>query len=270
MVIYSVKETTQEQQLEGMVKLYSWNVNGIRAVQKKGFIDWVVETDPDILCLQETKAQVEQLDDELVNIPGYYSYFNSAERKGYSGTAVYTKIKPIRVWTGLPNERFNAEGRTISMEFDDFILMNIYFPNGKSKEERLQFKMDFYDELQAYVVGLVEEGKNVIVCGDYNTAHNEIDLKNPKTNEKSSGFLPIERKWMDGFEKSGFVDIFRHIYPEEVKYSWWSYRFKARQNNAGWRIDYFFVNEAFVDKVKVAEIHNEVMGSDHCPISIII
>jgi exodeoxyribonuclease-3 len=250
------------------MKIYSWNVNGIRAVKKKGFLEWIKTEQPDILCIQETKAQEDQLDDDLINIPGYYSYFNSAEKKGYSGTAVYTKIKPKKVWTGLPDEKFNNEGRTLNLEFDDFILMNIYFPNGKQRDERLNFKMDFYEEFQAYVIKLVNEGKNIVACGDYNTAHNEIDLKNPQSNSKVSGFLPEERAWIDRFIESGFVDVFRRFYPDKIKYSWWSYMFKARENNAGWRIDYFFVNEAFMSKIDEADIHNEVMGSDHCPVSI--
>jgi len=252
------------------MKIFSWNVNGIRAVAKKGFLEWIQIEGPDILCLQETKAQEEQLDETLLNIPGYKAYFNSAEKKGYSGTAIYTKITPDSVWYGLPEDRFNNEGRTINMDFGDFVLMNIYFPNGKQRDERLQFKMDFYEAFQEYATGLVKKGKNLVVCGDYNTAHHEIDLKNPQSNKKTSGFLPEERAWMDRFEASGFVDTYRSLNPETVKYSWWSYMFKARENNAGWRIDYFFVNQEFMEQVLEAEIHTEVMGSDHCPISITI
>jgi exodeoxyribonuclease III len=252
------------------MKIYSWNVNGIRAAKKKGFLEWVQQTQPDILCLQETKAQKEQLEEDLINIEGYYSFFNSAEKKGYSGTAIYSKIQPLREWYGLPQDKFNHEGRTINLEFEDFILMNIYFPNGKQRDERLQFKMDFYEALQDYAQELVTEGKNVIICGDYNTAHHEIDLKNPKANASVSGFLPEERAWMDRFSESGFVDTFRHLHPDEIKYSWWSYMFHARENNAGWRIDYFFVNEAYLSHINEASIHDEVMGSDHCPVSITI
>lgn len=250
------------------MKLFSFNVNGIRAIEKKGFIDWVNEVQPDILCLQEIKAMEDQLSDELKNIPGYKVIIHSAERKGYSGTAIYYKEDPIKIWTGLPNQKFNTEGRTIIMEYEDFILMNIYFPNGQSNEERLAFKMEFYDEFLNYSNELISQGKNLIVTGDYNVAHNEIDLKNPKANEKRSGFLPMERHWMDKYIENGYIDTFRYFNPEEVKYSWWSYRFSARKNNAGWRIDYFFVNKDFIDRVINTEIHNDVMGSDHCPISL--
>lgn len=252
------------------MKIYCWNVNGIRAIQKKGFLEWISQEQPDILCLQETKAQQDQLEDQLINIPGYHSYFHSAEKKGYSGTAIYSKIKPLEVWTGLPEERFNTEGRTIIAKYEDFILMNIYFPNGKQREERLQFKMDFYRAFQAYATKLVDQGNHVIVCGDYNTAHNEMDLANPESNNKISGFLPEERAWMDRFIQSGFIDVFRHFYPDKVQYTWWSYMFKARENNVGWRIDYFFINSSMLDKVESVAIHNEVLGSDHCPLSLTI
>lgn len=250
------------------MKIYSWNVNGIRAVQKKGFLEWITHEQPDILCLQETKAQQDQLDDQLINIPGYHAYFHSADKKGYSGTAIYSKIKPLEVWTGLPEERFNAEGRTLIARYEDFILMNIYFPNGKLREERLQFKMDFYKNFHEYALDLVKQGNHVVICGDYNTAHNEIDLTNPKSNSKISGFLPEERAWMDCFVESGFVDVFRYFYPQKEMYTWWSYMFKARENNVGWRIDYFFVNSQMMYKIENVAIHNEVLGSDHCPISL--
>jgi len=250
------------------MKIYSWNVNGIRAAERKGFIEWVENTEMDILCIQETKAHVEQLNDKLININGYKSFFNSGERKGYSGTAVYYKKEPNKIWTGLPDEKFNNEGRTINMEYDDFVIMNIYFPNGKQKDERLKFKMEFYDELLDYANKIKESGKEVIICGDVNTAHNEIDLKNPESNSKYSGFLPEERAWIDKFLDNGYKDTFRELHPDEVKYSWWSYRFKAREKNVGWRIDYFYVSDGLMDRVKSSEIHNEIMGSDHCPISL--
>lgn len=250
------------------MKLYSWNVNGIRAVAGKGFVDWVLSESPDILCLQETKAEFDQLDGSLRDIPGYKAFFHSGNRKGYSGTAVYYKNEPLSIKTGLSDERFNHEGRTIVLEYPEFTLFNIYFPNGQKDDERLQFKMDFYDCFQKDVNHLVAEGKKVIICGDVNTAHNEIDLKNPKSNAKRSGFLPIERAWMDRFFADGYVDTFRYLYPKTVKYSWWSYRFNARANNAGWRIDYFFMSNNALPLLKDAEIHNEVMGSDHCPVSI--
>lgn len=250
------------------MRLYSWNVNGLRAVAQKNFLPWVHETQPDILCLQETKVHEHQLDETLTQIEGYQSYFHFAERKGYSGTAVYYKREPLSIRTGLSDPRFNTEGRTIILEYPEFTLFNIYFPNGQQSDERLNFKLDFYDCFLKDANALVEQGKKVIVCGDVNTAHREIDLKNPKSNAKRSGFLPIEREWIDRFISEGYVDTFRHFYPGTIQYSWWSYRFNARKNNAGWRIDYFFVSENTMDIVKNAAIHDEVMGSDHCPISL--
>lgn len=215
------------------MKIFSWNVNGIRAVQKKGFIEWVLKEKPDILCLQETKAHIEQLDDELVNIPGYYSYFSSGERKGYSGVATYTKQKPLSVSHGIGVERFDSEGRILVTEYPEFTLLNIYFPNGQKDEDRLKYKMEFYDAILDYCEELKKQGKKLIISGDYNTAHKEIDLKNPKENEDRSGFLPIERAWLDKFISYGYIDTFRYFYPDEEKYSWWSYKFKARDRNIG-------------------------------------
>jgi exodeoxyribonuclease-3 len=248
------------------MKIYSWNVNGIRAVQKKGFIEWVKQESPDVLCLQETKANQDQLDDELINIEGYKSYFNSAERKGYSGVAVYTKEEPLSVDYGLGIDKFDSEGRVIICEYPAFTLLNIYFPNGQKDDERLNYKMEFYDAVLEYCNNEVSKGKKLVVSGDYNTAHNEIDLKNPKANSTRSGFLPIERAWVDKFIANGYIDTFRYLNPETVKYSWWSYRFNARKNNAGWRIDYHFVSENFKTQIKDTEILNDVLGSDHCPV----
>lgn len=248
------------------MKIYSWNVNGIRAIKKKGFLEWVKEESPDILCIQETKAHIEQLDESLLNIEGYEAFFCSGERKGYSGVAVYTKEKPITVKKGIGISKFDSEGRILILEYESFILFNIYFPNGQKDDDRLNYKLEFYDAILEYCDALKEQGKKLVICGDYNTAHEEIDLKNPKSNEKRSGFLPIERAWMDKFIKHGYVDTFRRLYPEKVKYSWWSYRFNARKNNAGWRIDYHFVSDNLFEKVRSAEILNEVMGSDHCPV----
>ncbi|QZY53763.1 exodeoxyribonuclease III [Crassaminicella profunda] len=250
------------------MKIYSWNVNGIRAIKKKGFLEWMEEENPDILCIQETKAHKEQLDESLLNIEGYEAFFCSGERKGYSGVAVYTKLEPITVKTGIGIERFDSEGRILILEYEEFTLLNIYFPNGQKDDERLKYKLEFYDAILAYCDGLKEMGKKLVICGDYNTAHKEIDLKNPKTNEKRSGFLPIERAWIDKFISHGYIDTFRTLYLEEVKYSWWSYRFNARKNNAGWRIDYHFVSDNLFEKVKDAKILNEVMGSDHCPVTL--
>lgn len=250
------------------MKIYSWNVNGLRAVSKKGFFEFISNDNPDILCIQETKLQLDNLSEELQNINGYYSYFSCAEKKGYSGVATYTKEKPISVKYGMGIERFDSEGRILITELSKFILFNIYFPNGQKDDERLKYKMDFYDALLDYLNKLKVEGKKLIICGDYNTAHNEIDIKNAKANEKYSGFLPIERAWIDKFISEGYVDTFRSIHKDEVKYSWWSYRFKARERNAGWRIDYFFVTENLIKNVNSADILNEVMGSDHCPVTI--
>lgn len=248
--------------------IYSWNVNGLRAISGKGFFQFISDKSPDILCIQETKLQEDKLTDELKDIEGYYSNFSFAEKKGYSGVATYSKEKPLSVKHGIGVEKFDSEGRVLITEFHDFILFNIYFPNGQKDEERLNYKMEFYDILLDYLNALKLDGKKLIICGDYNTAHNEIDIKNAKANEKYSGFLPIERAWMDKFILEGYVDTFRKFHPEEVKYSWWSYRFKAREKNVGWRIDYFFITENLIDKINSAEILNEVMGSDHCPIKI--
>lgn len=252
------------------MKIISWNVNGLRAVAKKGFFDWVLEENPDILCIQETKLQKEQLDEELINLRGKYkyAYFSFADKKGYSGVATYTNIEPIKVSHGLGVERFDNEGRIVQTEFENFILLNIYFPNGQRDEVRLQYKLDFYDRLLEYCNSLVEDGKKLIVCGDYNTAHTEKDIKNAKSNEKTSGFLPIERAWIDKFIANGYTDVYRKINPDKIEYSWWSYMFKARERNTGWRIDYHFVSDNLLDKVKDARILTEVMGSDHCPITL--
>ncbi|MCD6204900.1 MAG: exodeoxyribonuclease III [Candidatus Marinimicrobia bacterium] len=250
------------------MQLISWNVNGIRSAYRKGFMDWLKHQNPDILAIQETKARMDVLPHDLLNIQGYHSIFSSAEKKGYSGVALYTKQKPQQVSTGLGISRFDQEGRTIIADYGDFVLFNIYFPNGQKNEERLQFKMDFYDAFLGVVDARVREGRNVIVCGDVNTAHREIDLARPKENENISGFLPIEREWMDKFISHGWVDTFRMFHPEPGNYTWWSMRTRARERNVGWRIDYFFVNEGFKDRVKDAFILSDVMGSDHCPIGL--
>ncbi len=250
------------------MKIYSWNVNGLRAILKKGFLEWVNEESPDILCIQETKLQENQLEDNFKNIEGYYSYFSFAEKKGYSGVATYTKQKPIAVRHGIGIERFDSEGRIVITEFENFTLLNIYFPNGQMNEERLNYKMEFYDAMLHYCNSLVKEGKRLVICGDYNTAHTEMDIKNAKGNEKTSGFLEIERAWLDKFIANGYTDTFRCVNPKEVKYSWWSYMFKARERNVGWRIDYHFVSNNLLANVKDAQILNEVVGSDHCPVVI--
>ena len=250
------------------MRILSWNVNGIRAADKKGFYNWFKKDQPDILCLQEIKAMEEQFPPHLRNTPNYNVYVRSAERKGYSGVATYAKEKPIDVKTGFGIEKFDDEGRILITEYPGFVLFNIYFPNGKRDQERLDYKLDFYDTFLAYADNLKAEGKNIVVCGDFNTAHKEIDLARPKENEKISGFLPIERAWIDTFIDHGYVDTFRHFNKEPGQYSWWDMKTKARERNVGWRIDYFFVNKEFISKVKNAFIMKDVMGSDHCPVGI--
>ncbi|MBI5681280.1 MAG: exodeoxyribonuclease III [Methanobacterium sp.] len=250
------------------IKIISWNVNGIRAIHKKGFVKWLLDENPDILCIQETKASQDQLPRALKHVDGYHSYFLAAERKGYSGVAIYTKIKPEKIEYGFGVPEFDREGRTLVADYGDFILLNIYFPNGKMSDERLKYKLEFYDTLLDYANNLKENGKNVVICGDLNTAHKEIDLARPKENEKISGFLPVERAWIDKFLSNGYSDTFRMFNTESENYTWWSYRTRARERNVGWRLDYFFVNNEFKDKIKSAYILNEVMGSDHCPVGI--
>jgi exodeoxyribonuclease III len=250
------------------IRILSWNVNGIRAVHKKGFLEWFKSDNPDILCIQETKATRKQVPPDLRNVEGYHVYFNQAERKGYSGTALYTRIKPEKVDYGLKIDKFDLEGRTIIADYGDFILFNVYFPNGKMSPERLQYKMDFYDAFLEYADKLKEDGRNIVVCGDVNTAHQAIDLARPKENEKISGFLPEERAWIDKFLSHGYVDTFREFNKEENQYTWWSYRTRARERNVGWRLDYFFVNQEFTKQVESSYILSEVMGSDHCPVGI--
>ena len=250
------------------MKLISWNVNGVRAVVKKGFLDWLDQAQPDILCLQETKAHVDQLAAEILTDHGYHTYWHSGERRGYSGVATFCKEEPLYVQEGLGIERYDAEGRVLVTEHENFLLYNIYFPNGQKDNERLQYKLDFYDDLLPIINEQVESGNNVVVTGDWNTAHHSIDLARPKQNVNTSGFMPIERKKLDMFVENGWIDTFRLFHQEGERYSWWTYRFGARERNVGWRIDYFFVNEGFLDNVEDADIHDEIMGSDHCPVSL--
>lgn len=247
------------------MKLISWNVNGIRACVKKGFLDFFKETDADIFCLQETKLQEGQIDLEL---DGYHQYWNYAERKGYSGTAIFTKQEPLSVSYGLGIEEHDQEGRVITLEFDKFYMVTVYSPNSKNELLRLDYRMVWEDEFRSYLLRL-NETKPVIVCGDLNVAHQEIDLKNPKANQKNAGFTMEERTKMSTLLDSGFIDTFRFFYPElEGAYSWWSYRFNARKNNAGWRIDYFLTSKELKDNLKGAKIHSEILGSDHCPVEL--
>lgn len=250
------------------MKLISWNVNGIRAIAKKGFIDWVKKEEPEILCIQETKAWEEQLDDSLRNIPGYTSYFSEANKKGYSGVAVYTKTKPLTVSKGFGIEKFDSEGRILFCEYEKFTLFNIYFPNGKRDNNRLKYKLEFYDAFLDYAVTLKKQGKRLIICGDVNTAHKEIDLARPKQNEKTSGFLPEERAWIDRFISEGFIDTLRIFTDKGEIYTWWDMITRARIRNVGWRIDYFFISENLKKNITRAYTMPEVMGSDHCPVAI--
>ena len=250
------------------VRILSWNVNGIRAVYKKGFVEWIRSVDPDILCIQETKAREEQLPEDLKNIDDYQSYFCWGEKKGYSGTAIYTKEKPKNVSRELGIEKFDNEGRILIAEYDAFTLFNIYFPNGKAREERLQYKMDFYKAFLDHVKKLKDKGKKIIICGDVNTAHKEIDLARPKSNEKTSGFLPEERAWIDELLANGFLDTLRIFNDKPEQYSWWDMITRARERNIGWRIDYFFISDNLKEQTMDAFIMPEVMGSDHCPIGL--
>jgi len=250
------------------MKILSWNVNGIRAADRKGLFDWLKKESPDILCLQEIKALPKQVPPHLRNIPGYHIYWNSAEKKGYSGVATFTKEQPIEIKKGFGIEKFDKEGRTLITEYTSFVLFNIYFPNGKKNDERLDYKLNFYDTFLGYVDNLKTEGKNIIVCGDFNTAHKEIDLTRPKANENRSGFLPIERAWMDTFVDHGYIDTFRYFNKKPNQYSWWDLKTRSRERNVGWRIDYFFVNKKFLPHLKKAFIMQEITGSDHCPVGI--
>lgn len=251
-----------------IVKILSWNVNGIRAAAKKGFLEWLAAESPDILCIQETKALQEQLGNELVNPPGYSSHWLGAKKKGYSGVAVYTKEEPLSVGTTMGTERFDDEGRLIRLDYKDFTLFNVYFPNGKMGPERLKYKMDFYDAFLEQTQELRKKQSRILFLGDVNTAHNEIDLARPKENEKVSGFLPVERAWIDKAVSLGYVDTFRHHHTDKVQYSWWDLKSRARERNVGWRIDYVFVTREMIDSVKRAYILTDVMGSDHCPIGV--
>lgn len=247
------------------MKLISWNVNGIRACVNKGFIDFFNKIDADIFCIQETKCQKGQIELEF---EGYESYWNSAEKKGYSGTAIFTKIKPLTIKYGIGKEEHDKEGRVITLEFDKFYMVNIYTPNSKRELERLDYRMIWEDEIKKYLLHL-NKIKPVIMCGDLNVAHKEIDLKNPKTNRHNAGFTDEERNKMTELLDAGFTDSFRYKYPDkENEYSWWSYMGRARKKNVGWRIDYFIVSKNIENKIKEAKIHSEIMGSDHCPVEL--
>ena len=248
------------------MKFISWNVNGLRACDGKGFREAFRELDADFFCLQETKMQEGQLD---IAFEGYESYWNYAEKKGYSGTAVYTRHTPLSVSYGIGVDEHDHEGRVITLEMADFYLVTVYTPNSQDGLRRLDYRMAWEDAFLAYLQAL-DAKKPVVVCGDMNVAHQEIDLKNPKTNRRNAGFTDEERAKFSHLLASGFTDTFRLLHPDEIKYSWWSYRFKAREKNAGWRIDYFLVSDRLTDRVRAAEIHNEIMGSDHCPVELVL
>ena len=250
------------------MKIVSWNVNGIRAILQKNFREYLEAESPDILCLQEIKAHPDQLDLDVVNLKGYHCFWNPGTRAGYSGVATFSKTKPIQHACGFGISEYDTEGRTLMSEYKDFILFNIYFPNGQKDDERLKFKMDFYEEFLKQADLLRKKGKKLIICGDYNTAHKEIDLSHPKANEKFSGFLPIERAWLDKLVSHGYVDTFRYFHSEPNQYSWWSYRMKAREKNVGWRLDYHFISEDLLPRLKKSYIQQEIKGSDHCPVVI--
>ncbi|AEA20845.1 exodeoxyribonuclease III [Prevotella denticola] len=246
------------------MKFISWNVNGLRACVGKEFEQQFKDLDADFFCLQETKMQAGQLD---LSFPGYESYWNYADKKGYSGTAIFTKHKPLNVTYGIGIDEHDHEGRVITLEMDDFYLVTVYTPNSQDGLRRLDYRMKWEDDFQAYLHKL-DEKKPVVVCGDMNVAHQEIDLKNPKTNRKNAGFTDEEREKMTQLLGNGFIDTFRTLYPEQVTYSWWSYRFRARERNTGWRIDYFLISERLRDRLEDAKIHTEIMGSDHCPVEV--
>tara|TARA_A100001037_G_C15052565_1_gene590807 strand:- start:330 stop:1085 length:756 start_codon:yes stop_codon:yes gene_type:complete len=246
------------------MRIVSWNVNGIRAAYRKGFAQWFGAEDADIVCLQETKAQEDQLDEAVLHAEGYRSYWSAAEKKGYSGVGVYTRQEPLTVDTSF-HKRFDAEGRVLRLQYPGFVLYNIYFPNGKRSADRLKYKMAFYRAI--FKAWQAEDGP-VVICGDVNTAHKEIDLARPKDNAKISGFLPEERRWIDKIVKNGYIDVFRKFSSEPDQYTYWDMMTRARERNVGWRIDYFFVSEALLPQVRNAWIAADVLGSDHCPIGI--
>lgn len=249
------------------MKLISWNVNGLRACVEKGFMDFFRDVDADVFCLQETKLQEGQI---ALDMPGYYQYWNYAEKKGYSGTAMFTKKKPLQVTYGIGVEEHDKEGRVITAEFEEYFVVTVYTPNSQRELTRLDYRMQWEEAFLVYVKKL-EEKKPVIFCGDLNVAHKEIDLKNPKTNHKNAGFTDEERACFDKVVESGFIDTYRYFYPDkEGIYSWWSYMFQARAKNAGWRIDYFVVSQALRDRLEDADIHTQIMGSDHCPVELTI
>jgi len=252
------------------MKITTWNVNGYRAVLRKKALNWVSSVDPDVLCLQETKVQLDQISDEEATIEGYDAMWNSAERKGYSGVVTFHKMEPLEVDKGIGFDKFDVEGRVIRSHYEDFYLYNIYFPNGGQENKRVPYKLEFYEKLLNICDGLHQDGKKIIITGDFNTAHNEIDLANPQSNSNNTGFLPEEREWIDKYLDHGFVDAFRELYPDREDYTWWTYRYNARKKDIGWRLDYFLVSEDLMNRIEDVTIHSDIMGSDHCPVTLIL
>lgn len=252
------------------IELVSWNINGARAVAKKGFLDWLHERRPDIVCLQETRAEAEQVDPAMAEPEGYHAVWNpSRAKKGYSGTALFTRLEPEAVELGLGDERFDVEGRTIIAHYDGWSLVNSYFPNGRRDHSRVPYKMEFNHLFLRRCEQLRAEGREVVFCGDLNTSHREIDLARPKSNRNTTGFLPVEREWIDEVVEAGYTDSFRHFHPDrEGAYTWWSMPMKARERNVGWRLDYFFVSEGLAGRMREARIADDVHGSDHCPVEL--
>ena len=253
------------------MRITTWNVNGLRAALNKGADVWWKDETPDVLCLQEIKVMPEQLSEkQMTQLDGNPIIWNPAERKGYSGVATFTGTEPLEVIKGMNEERFDIEGRVIQTRYPDFVLFNIYFPNGQRDQERLTYKLDFYAHLLDLCDEMHAAGDRIILTGDFNTAHNEIDLKNPKENSKTSGFMPEERAWIDRYLRHGFVDAYRTLYPDKVEYTWWTYRVRARERGIGWRLDYFLVSETLMPRVADVVVHDDVLGSDHCPVSLIL
>lgn len=252
------------------MKITTWNVNGIRAAMKKDVFDWIKTHAADVVCLQEIKAKEDQIDKDVISNSGYQCVCNPAERPGYSGTANLYKKDPDEIVLGMGEEKFDVEGRVIQFSYPEFELFNIYFPNGGQENKRVPYKLEFYEFLLEKCKDMMASGKEIIITGDFNTAHNEIDLKNPQSNKKNTGFLPEEREWIDKYLENGFFDIFRDLYPEEEIYTWWTYRFGARSRNVGWRLDYYLLTEGIKTKVKDVITHTDIMGSDHCPVTLIL
>jgi exodeoxyribonuclease-3 len=253
------------------LNITTWNVNGLRAALSKGAWEWVQKTEPDVLCLQEIKSRPDQIPEVyLAQFAGRRVFWNPAVRPGYSGVATFTTHEPVSVEYGIGLEEFDHEGRVIRTRFPDFILFNVYFPSGQRGQDRVGYKLEFYSHLLDICDQLHESGEKLIICGDFNTAHNEIDLRHPKANKNTSGFLPEERAWIDTYLSHGFIDIYRSLYPDKVEYTWWTYILNARKNNVGWRLDYFLVSEALIPYVRDVIINAEVLGSDHCPVTLSI